>query len=232
MAELPGWAVKPEEQKLPGTYGKTRAVLLVVGPNLVHAYWEVLPATLRRAKRKLGGPGQPVLRFHEVGGSFDVDVNLGFRNWFVPLWSAGKSYHAVLGLRGGDGGFVQLARSNVVHTPRALPVAEVGERFMRVAAPRRRAPSAEAPPSPSASPQAAASAPEPVDSTEVLGRKLAEFHALRESRPEPSKSEEAPFRAPGGPSREERYSDLTELAENQQTMGRSSALLPGGGGKA
>src|SRR5271166_5313928 len=127
------------EEELPECYGKTRVVLLVVDSNLVHAYWEVAPDKLQEAKSQMEDSSQAVLRFYEAGGGFDVDVDIGPRNWFVPLWSAGKSYYADLGLRGGDGSFVQLARSNVVHTPRALPTVEVEERFMRVAAPGRRA---------------------------------------------------------------------------------------------
>jgi hypothetical protein len=254
------------EGELPDSYGKTRVVLLVVDPNLVHAYWEVAPDKLQEAKSHMKDSSQAVLRFYEASGCFDVDVDLGPRNWFVPLWSAGKSYYADLGLRGGDGSFVQLARSNVVVTPRALPTVEVGERFMRVVAPGRRAeivppppyrkprrphaplqplatvspavpsgagPSgadlAEVPPLLHPAPQrAAAGFAKPIDSEEILRGKLAEFYALREWHREPLKPEEAPVRGPGGPWPEEHYPDLNELAEKQQTMGLSSALLQGG----
>lgn len=248
------------EGELPDSYGKTRVLMLVVDPNLVHAHWEVTPDKLREAKSQMEGSSQPVLRFYDATGCFDVDVDLGSRNWYVPLWSAGESYYADLGLRGEDGSFVQLARSNVVLTPRALPIVEVEERFMRVAAPGRRAeivppppyrkprrphapvspevpagagPSgadlAEVPTSPSAPARAAAGFAKPIDSAEILTRKLAAFYALREWHHEPLKPEEAaPVRGPGSPWPEERYPDLTELAEKQQTMGLSSALLQGG----
>lgn len=134
----PSYAPKLEEGGLPESYGGTRVVLLVVNPYLVHAYWEVTPDKLREAQGRIGGSVRAVLRFYESGGNFDVDIDLGPRNWYVPLWSAGKSYHLDLGLRGGDGSFVPVARSNVVHTPRVLPTVEVGERFMRVAARGRR----------------------------------------------------------------------------------------------
>src|SRR5271157_369888 len=302
------------EGELPDSYGKTRVVLLVVDSNLVHAYWEVAPDKLQQAKSQMEDSSQAVLRFYEASGCFDVDVDLGPRNWYVPLWSAGKSYYADLGLRGGDGIFVQLARSNVVLTPPALPTVEVGERFMRVASPggraeivppppyrkprwpyaplqpletvspavpagdgRSGADLAEVPSSPSAPLRAAAGfatpfdseeilraklaefyalrewhreplKPEespirgpggprpaagfyatPIDAEEILRRKLAEFYALREWHREPLKPEEEPLRGPGGPWPEELYPDLTELAEKQQTMGLSSALLQSGG---
>jgi hypothetical protein len=222
-----------EEGELPESYGETRVVLLAVDPNLVHAYWNVAPDKLREAKSRVGESSQAVLRFYEAGARFDVDIDLGPRNWYVPLWSAGKSYYVDLGLRGEGGSFVQLARSNVVHTPRAMPVVEVGERFLSVAAPERRAESVPpAPVSPAVpagpGPPGAGLAKAPPSSEETLKEKLEEFCALRESGREPLKLEQAPVRAPGGRSPEECDRDLTDLAEERQTMGLSSPLPHGG----
>ena len=259
----PSHGLKPEEGELSDFSGETRAVLLVVDTNLVHAYWRVSPDTLREAKRRNGDSSKAVLRFYEASGSFDVDVTLGARNWYVPLWSAGKSYYVDLGLRNADGSFVQLARSNVVLTPRALPIAEAGERFMRAGShgtraeiiptppfnkPRRpRVPAqqpttvtpvllgeassptadlATVPPLPFGSSPVVAPYSKPIDSAEILSRKLAEFYALREWSSEPLKPEAAPVCGRGSPWPEEDYSDLTELAEKQQTMGLSSTLVP------
>jgi len=251
----PSEASKLEEGELPDSYGKTRVVLLVVDPNLVHSYWEVTPQQLRQAESQIGESSQPVLRFYGAGESFDVEVDLRSRNWYVPLWSSGKSYYVDLGLRGGDGSFVRLAQSNAVHIPRALPVIDVEERFMRVEEPGRLAEIIEPPPYRKPSrPQASLQPPAPVsmrdsawagpsdaslasapptpsiavpdiphpgDSADILNRKLAEFFAFRH---EPS-PEKASVAALNGSRPEEHYPDLTELAEKQQTMGLSSALL-------
>jgi len=254
----PSEASKLEEGELPDSYGKTRVVLLVVDPNMVHAYWEITPQQLQEAGGRIGDSSQPVLRFCGAGETFDVEVDLRPRNWYVPLWSSGKSYYVDLGLRGGDGSFVRLAQSNAVHIPRALPVIDVEERFMRVEEPGRRAeiiepppyrkpsrpPASLQPPAP-VSPVVSAGAvpsgaglasapptpsiavpdiPQPGDSADILNRKLAEFFAFRH---EPS-PEKAPVAALNGARSDEHYPDLTELAERQQTLGLSSALLQRG----
>lgn len=97
---------------------------MVVNPYLVYAYWNVDLTQL---------PPQTVsatLRFHDESEpfssrSFDVDVDLGTRNWYVHLWSPAKSYYADLGVRTADGGFTALAHSNRFQTPRAWPMADL-----------------------------------------------------------------------------------------------------------
>jgi len=128
----PSPAGKLGDGELPRSYGKTRLGLLVVDTNLVHAYWEVQPEQLREAMARTGGAGQAVLRFHEPAGSFDVEVDLDPGNWYVPLWSADRAYYVDLGVRAAGGSFVQLARSNAIVTPRAMPAMEPVESFMRV----------------------------------------------------------------------------------------------------
>jgi hypothetical protein len=85
---------------------------------------------------------QAVLRFHDVTampaggmraeGSFDVEVDIGSRNWYVRLLHPEKAYIVDLGWRGRDGRFHRVARSNRGETPRAWPCAETGQQRMRV----------------------------------------------------------------------------------------------------
>lgn len=128
---------------LPETYGRNRLVMLVVDPHLVHTYWEVTPQRLAEARETLGSTGssRAVLRFYHAaaGGAqaspadpFDVAVDVQSRNWYVHLWSPDKSYYAELGLKSDVGNFVPLVRSNMIRTPRAWPVMQVAEHFMRV----------------------------------------------------------------------------------------------------
>ena len=215
-APLQAW--RPDEATLPVSYGKTRLVLLVVDPKLVHAYWEVQQEKLQEVKSRMGNPAQAVLRFHDAGGSFDVDVDLGARNWYVPLWSAGKSYSVELGLRGKDGTFARLAGSNAVVTPRSMPMAAVEERFLRVEStgegakvipppPYRKPERPHMPPQPreafassasaaetqalpSVGPPVAADFPMPGNAADILRRKLAELYSFRECHPEPLKPPE------------------------------------------
>jgi hypothetical protein len=146
--DIPSAHVSPlalDAGELPKSYHETLVVLLPVDPYLVHAYWEVAADKLDEVKEQLGAAyslANPVLRFVEMGktfsanalpsSSFDVEVRLESRNWYVHLWSPDKVYHADLGLRRKDGSLTTLATSNEVQTPRAWPAAEVEDRYLRV----------------------------------------------------------------------------------------------------
>ena len=110
---------------LPAGYGKTRIVLLPVDPYLVHVYWEVSGSGTGFVKALVEAGAlrpQAILRFHDVTampvggvraeGSFDVEVGIESRNWYVRLLSPEKSYVVDLGFRGRDGSFHRIARSN------------------------------------------------------------------------------------------------------------------------
>ena len=129
---------------LPESYDQTRVVLLPVDPYLVHVYWDLAQSDVQQVQRSLDTDhtrAQPVLRFWEITegsagagqpASFDVDVQLQARNWYIHLWSPGKTYYLDLGFRTDGGEFMPLARSNEVQTPRAGPATEAEEHFMRV----------------------------------------------------------------------------------------------------
>src|SRR5690348_13361052 len=114
-----------DELNLPASYAKTRLVLLVVDPYLIHAYWEVVAEKLREVK-KLARQNKGVLRFykatetagHSTQDSFDIEVDLKSRNWYVHLWSPEESLYADLGLKRNDGKLIRLDRSQVVRMPR------------------------------------------------------------------------------------------------------------------
>jgi hypothetical protein len=136
-----------DDPRLPGSYGKTRLVLLVVDPYLIHAYWEVAPEKLQDANEPVG-LNKGVLRFYRrsetapedtLRDSFDIEVELQSRNWYVHLWSPEESLYADLSLKRNDGTLVRLVRSQVVHMPRTRPAVTIDERFMRVEATERRA---------------------------------------------------------------------------------------------
>src|SRR5581483_12429182 len=123
QTQPPSWL---EQGELPESYGRTKVVAMAVSPYLVHVYWD-LPAN-QLARTTAGS-----LRFHDAaeGESFDVNVDLSAKNWYVHLWSPEKRYSVELMLNQKSGA-VPLAMSNPVETPRAWPVAEVRERFTRV----------------------------------------------------------------------------------------------------
>jgi hypothetical protein len=99
-------------------------------PYWLHAYWEVTPATIERAKENLGAEGEGhrwVLRVHSyVDPSserdmeiFDVDLEPDARNWYVRVPYPERSYRVTVGLRTRDGAVYPFARSARITTPRA-----------------------------------------------------------------------------------------------------------------
>ena len=139
--------------ELPDRYGRTELILMVVDPFLLFAYWEVTPESLRQAQHALGNEmegARAVLRFYDISlirfdgtnahHTFDIDIGLEARNWYVHLWTAEKSYCADLGFVARTGRFHSITRSNVVHTPRAGVSNRDEERWMRVRFLRRRKP--------------------------------------------------------------------------------------------
>jgi len=130
---------------LPDGYGENRVVLLPVDPYLVHVYWELSESEKKRVRRLLADDPsrfKDVLRFHDVtglpvggfhgAGTFDVDIRIEAGNWYIRLLSPERTYVVDLGLRGRDGRFDPIVRSNRAGTPRAWPCEEAGDQLMRV----------------------------------------------------------------------------------------------------
>jgi hypothetical protein len=238
-----------DDPKLPGSYGKTRLVLLVVDPYLIHAYWDVAPKKLRKAN-KPPGQTQGVLRFYKGGetetkaaprNSFEIEVDLQSRSWYVHLWSPEESLYADLGLKKSDGTFVRLVRSQVVHMPRTRPAAAIDQSFMRVEAAERRA---EIVPAPAPVPverdrpqQDVALLPDefhappappivkPTDSPEIVKETVTEVYASIHHLPGSSSFKPETVRAVSAPPLEKAGTDLAAVAEEAFDAGLSSGEL-------
>ena len=138
---------------IPDRYGRTELVLMVMDPLHLFAYWEVTPESLRQAQDVLGAEmegARAVVRFYDISlihfdgtnahHTFDIDIGLEARGWYVPVWTADKSYCADLGFVARTGRFHAITRSNVIQTPRAGVSGDTTERWMRVKFMRRRKP--------------------------------------------------------------------------------------------
>jgi hypothetical protein len=191
------------DPSLPAAYGETRLVLLVVDPYLVHAYWEVAPEKLREAT-ELAKQAKAVLRFYKksepaieatVPDSFDIEIDLQSRNWYVHLWSPEESLYADLALQRNDGTLVRLVGSQVVHMPRVRPAIAIDQHFMKVEPTERPAETVPAPPVEHDRPQEGIAPPanelhirqiiKPIDAAEIVRDKLKELYASVELRPQP-----------------------------------------------
>ena len=206
------------ESGLPGSYGKTRLVLLVVDPHLIHAYWEIARSRLRDVKRK-AALGQVVLRFYSgKQDSFDVDIELHARNWYVHLWSPEESLYADLAVKMNDGTLIRLARSKVVRLPRTRPVIAIEQHFMKVDPAERRAELVAALPVEHQTPRPGGA---PIDYPAIVTERLRQVYASAAWRPAVE-----PGAEPVSPIPVETPSDLTAIAEEKLTTGLSSGELP------
>ena len=138
---------------IPDRYGRTELVLMVMDPLRLFAYWEVTPESLRQAQDALGAEmdgARAVLRLYDISlihfdgtnahHTFDIDISLEARNWYLPVWTAEKSYCADLGFVARTGRFHAITRSNAIQTPRDGVSGDATERWMRVKFVRRRKP--------------------------------------------------------------------------------------------
>ena len=137
----------------PDYYGRTETVLMVIHPFLLFAYWEVTPESCRQAHETLGPEidgARAILRMYDISlihfdGTnahqvFDIDIGLEARGWYLPIWTADKSYCADVGFLARTGRFHPISCSNVIQTPRSTPSTRTDEQWMRVRFMRRRKP--------------------------------------------------------------------------------------------
>lgn len=116
----------------PQGYTKDRLVMMVRDPYWLHAYWELTQLGVKRAEAALAQSwhtAKPALRLYEVQNSGvgaptetllrTISIHGGTNNWYVDVQEPPKSYRADIGYLARDGKFFVLAKSNVVHTPRA-----------------------------------------------------------------------------------------------------------------
>jgi uncharacterized protein len=112
------------DDPLPHRYDDDRITLICRDPQWLHAYWEITPANLARARSALESHAALVLRVSHFpaltggeGGSFDVELEPEARNWYVHGGRPGHDFEVEIGLRDAGGRFVRLARSNRVRAP-------------------------------------------------------------------------------------------------------------------
>jgi hypothetical protein len=182
-------------------------VLMAVDPYLVYAYW-------RGVHDAHELDSQATLRLRDMSdqSSFDVDVDLRARSWYVHLWTPERTYVAELGFRRADGAFLALARSNAIETPPAWPRRKAAEAASMVPAdvPRpakRRRAAAHVEPAPAPAEAEAVSEPG-IPKPELPELEPAELEALWDEALAPAVSPDA---------------DLTSLSESKFTSGVSSS---------
>jgi hypothetical protein len=116
---------------VPQSYGRDHLTLMVQDPHHLHAYWEILPATLAKARAELGEDGLPVLIVHSRFGAELRIIDLKAGSYYLCV-SADTTYRADLGLRGHNGRVVIIAQSQTVHSPSDQISSRSDEQWMGV----------------------------------------------------------------------------------------------------
>jgi len=111
---------------------KDRIIVMVRDPYWLHAYWELSRTTLARAQAALGQDwhaARPILRLMDVTSEDttsaserhirDIAIHGGVHNWYIDVATPPRAFRVDIGYLGRNGKFFVLARSNVVHTPKA-----------------------------------------------------------------------------------------------------------------
>ena len=129
----------PDLEDLPSRYGQDEAVLMMVTPALMYAFWEVTQGTLERVGSE-SGDGRLVLRLiriavddgqvrEEIIRDLDVPDTVG--EYFIRDVPPGNLFRAAVGLSS-DGGFHPLVLTNAAATPSDGPTGRVDEDWMEV----------------------------------------------------------------------------------------------------
>ncbi|MFH0910698.1 MAG: DUF4912 domain-containing protein [Planctomycetota bacterium] len=88
--------------------------VMVRDPSWLFVYWDLSPARHETAPREARWVLR-VIRKNE-GRARDIEIDLGSRNWYVPVQSA-STYEAEIGYHLPDGTYHTVIRGNTVETP-------------------------------------------------------------------------------------------------------------------
>ena len=114
---------------LPYSYNETKLILLVRDPYWAYSYWDFSGETwgwiedLRR-KKSIARYILRILNLDERS-SYDIDVQLETKNWYLHLGLPDHAFEAELGMIDTTGRFYLIARSNRIRTPSDGPSKDV-----------------------------------------------------------------------------------------------------------
>jgi hypothetical protein len=128
LARAKSLVTGPEGGRLPRPV-RDRMVLMVRGPHWLHAFWEITPRSVERAKAALGPEwhtARPILRVLQVETGIqaspservarEIEIHGGVKNWFIDIREPLRC-RVEIGYRTQSGRFHGLVRSNTVSTP-------------------------------------------------------------------------------------------------------------------
>ncbi|MCL6557253.1 MAG: DUF4912 domain-containing protein [Firmicutes bacterium] len=109
-----------EIAELPEVYRENVLRLMVQGPRVIYAYWDLSPGHLRAAGEK------PFVLYLYEEGRLVRKINLPpfTLSWYFRGVEPGSSYRCELGYEGEGGVFLPFLHSNPVNTPDLAPAEE------------------------------------------------------------------------------------------------------------
>jgi hypothetical protein len=120
-----------ERFSLPYSYNVTKLVLMVRDPYWAFVYWDLDESKYKEVQYLLqthSGRIKTILRVYDVTGiefnghnshrTFDLDVNLEAKSWYIHMGVPDRDYLVDIGLLDDQGKFYLIARSNVMRSPR------------------------------------------------------------------------------------------------------------------
>jgi len=132
-----------ESFSLPYSYNVTKIVLMVRDPYWAYVYWDIDEAKYKETQYLMqahAGRIKTILRVYDVTGvefngfnshrTFDVDVNLEAKCWYIHTGVPDRDYLVDIGLLDDQGKFYLIARSNVMRTPRDSMSTVIDENWM------------------------------------------------------------------------------------------------------
>lgn len=121
---------------VPAGYGVNRIAAMVRDPNWIFTYWEVTDERYRELEKKYGNAWSAcstIIRVFDITGDqrshFDITLNSDARNWYINV-SPERRYQIAIGILNPDGGFDEIAISNIIETPRMGMSDIIDDRWM------------------------------------------------------------------------------------------------------
>lgn len=114
---------------IPFSYNKTEIILLPRDPYWAFTYWDFSGETWNwiTVLRERDHGARPKLRVHNLDQrvSYDKDIDLEAKNWYLELGSPNTSFEVELGILDSSGKFHRIALSNRIKTPRSGPSEQI-----------------------------------------------------------------------------------------------------------
>lgn len=131
-----------DEYELDDRYEDNKVVLMARDPHWCYVYWDISSSYMKSKTEAAAATGENyslVVRVYDITDVVfdgtnshrfvDIKVSGDASNWYVNVWSPGRTYLVDLGFKTDSGKFIMIARSNTAGTPADAVSEESGEEW-------------------------------------------------------------------------------------------------------